>query len=180
MVRRPLARPTFGSAPTDMFAPGGMAVPTPLTDGKRLFALFGTADLACLDLDGKPVWIRSLAEEYGPFRNRWGMAASPILVGDLVVVLVDHYSQSYILGIDAGTGATRWRTLRDTAVNWTSPLAVQVKGQTQIVTIGTYSVKSYDASDGSELWSVEGMQMQCIPSPSIDGDVLYAVSGRKG
>src|SRR5262249_46593887 len=60
----------FGSAPTDLFAPGGMAVPTPVTDGKHLFTLFGTGDLACLDFDGKPVWVRSLAEEYGPFRNR--------------------------------------------------------------------------------------------------------------
>lgn len=170
----------FGSAPTDMFAPGGMAVPTPVTDGKHLFVLFGTADLFCLDLDGKPVWIRSLAEEYGPFRNRWGMAASPILIGDLLVVLVDHYSQSYMLGIDARTGATRWRTQRGTAVNWTTPLAVKVKGKTQIVTIGTYLVNGYDAETGEELWTVQGMQMQCIPSPAVDGELVYAVSGRRG
>src|SRR5438552_549315 len=48
----------FGTAPTDMFAPGGMAVPTPATDGKLLFVLFGTGDLAALDFAGKPVWIR--------------------------------------------------------------------------------------------------------------------------
>src|SRR5262249_46936378 len=49
----------FGSAqPEGFFAPGGMAVPTPATDGQRVFALFGTGDLVCLDFDGKPVWIR--------------------------------------------------------------------------------------------------------------------------
>lgn len=170
----------FGSAPTDLFPPGGMAVPTPATDGERLYALFGTGDLICLDFDGRPVWVRSLAEEYGPFRNRWGMGASPILVGGLLVVQVDHSSQSYLLGIDARTGANRWRTPRDAAVNWTSPVAVTVQGRTQLVAVGTYQVKGYDAETGAELWTVQGMQMQCIPSPAVQGETVVAVSGRRG
>src|SRR5262245_21941580 len=112
----------FGSAlPEGQFPPGGMAVPTPATDGRRLYALFGTGDLVCLDLEGRPVWVRSLAAEYGPFRNRWGMAASPLLVNDLLVIQVDHWGRSYLLGVDAGTGANRWKTDRDASVNWTSP-----------------------------------------------------------
>jgi len=39
--------------------------------------LFGTGELACLDLDGRPLWVRSLAQEYGPFRNRWVWARRP-------------------------------------------------------------------------------------------------------
>ena len=169
----------FGSAVSEgQYAPGGMAVPTPAADAKRLYALFGTGDLACLDHDGKPVWIRSLAQEYGLFRNRWGMAASPILVGDLLVIQVDHWGESYLLGIDAATGANRWRTVREASVNWASPIAVRVNGRSQIVAAGTYKVKGYDAKEGSELWSVHGLEMQCIPSPVTDGDMVYAVSGR--
>ncbi len=171
----------FGSAqPEGQFPPGGMAVPTPACDGTFVYALFGTGDLACLDLDGKPVWIRSLAQEYGPFRNRWGMGASPVLVGDLLVVLVDHWGQSYLLGVDAKTGKNRWKTDRDASVNWSSPLPVRVHGKTQIVVTGTYQVRGYDAADGAELWHVQGMQMQCIPSPAVQNDVVFAVSGRKG
>jgi outer membrane protein assembly factor BamB len=170
----------FGSALSDgQYAPGGMAVPTPAADAKRLYALFGTGDLVCLDHDGKPVWIRSLAQEYGPFRNRWGMAASPLLVGDLLVIQVDHWGESYLLGIDAATGANRWRTVRGASVNWSTPLAVRVKGRTQIIATGTYQVKGYDAKDGSELWSVRGLEMQCIPSPVTENGMVYAVSGRK-
>src|SRR6516164_1233601 len=171
----------FGSAqPEGQFPLGGMAVPTPATDGKHVFALFGTGDLVCLDFDGKPLWLRSLAQEYGPFRNRWGMGASPILVGDLLVVLVDHWGQSYLLGVDAKTGATRWKTNRDASVNWSSPVAVKAKDRTHIVVIGTHQVKGYDAADGAELWKVDGMMMQCIPSPVAEGNIVYAVSGRKG
>jgi outer membrane protein assembly factor BamB len=171
----------FGSAqPEGLFSPGGMAVPTPVTDGRRVYALFGTGDLACLDNDGKPVWLRSLAQEYGPFRNRWGMAASPLLIGDLLVIQVDHWSQSYLLGVEAATGVNRWRAERDAAVNWSSPVAAQVNGKRQIIVTGTHRVKGYEADDGAELWSVGGLQMQCIPSPVVAGDRVYAVSGRAG
>jgi outer membrane protein assembly factor BamB len=171
----------FGSAqPEGFFAPGGMAVPTPATDGQSVYALFGTGDLVSVDFDGKPVWIRSLAEEYGPFRNRWGMSASPILVGDLLVVLVDHFGQSYLLGVDAKTGVTRWKTNRDATVNWSSPTSVKINGKTQLVVSGTYTIKGYDAANGKELWTTDGMTQQCIPTPVADNGLVYAVSGRKG
>lgn len=167
----------FGTAPTDLFAPGGMAVPTPITDGKRLYVLFGTGDLFSLDFDGKPVWVRSLAQEYGPFRNRWGMGTSPILVDNLLVVQVDHWSQSYLLGVDPATGENRWKTDRNASVNWSSPAAVKVNGQTELIVQGTYRAMGYDASTGSELWTVRGMGMQCIPSPAVDNGMLFSSSG---
>jgi outer membrane protein assembly factor BamB len=169
----------FGSAVSEgQFAPGGMAVPTPAADGERVHALFGTGDLVCVDFEGRPVWVRSLAQEYGSFRNRWGMAASPLLVGGLLVVQVDHWGESYLLGVDAATGANRWRTRRNASVNWTSPVAARVGGQTQIIAAGTHTLEGYDAADGRRLWSVEGLQMQCIPSPVVQGERVYAVSGR--
>jgi outer membrane protein assembly factor BamB len=167
----------FGSAPTDLYAPGGMAVPTPATDGTYLYALFGTGDLACLDFAGKPVWLRSLAEEYGPFRNRWGMGTSPILLGDLLVVQVDHWSQSYLLGVEARTGVNRWKTDRDASVNWTSPLPVKVKDRDELIVFGSYQAMGYDPRNGFHLWSVKGMHMQCIPSPVVEKDMLFASSG---
>ncbi len=167
----------FGSAPTDLFPAGGMAVPTPATDGKSLYVLFGTGELAALDFAGKPLWIRSLAEEYGPFRNRWGMGTSPVLVEGTLYVQVDHWSQSYLLAVDPATGANRWKADRPTAVNWTSPLVVKIKGRTEIITIGTEFVRSYDAADGKELWHVGGTHQQCIPSPVVMGDLVIACSG---
>ncbi len=169
----------FGSAmPEGLFPPGGMAVPTPATDGKRVFALFGTGDLVCVDFDGKPVWIRSLAQEYGPFRNRWGMAASPILLGDSLLVQVDHFGESYLLSVDAATGKTRWRTKRDATVNWTSPVVVQVMGQPRIIVSGTNTLRAYDPESGKELWKREGMHTQCIPTPVAHDGRLYALGGK--
>lgn len=167
----------FGTAPTDLYPPGGMAVPTGCTDGQYFYALFGTGDLVCLDFQGQPVWMRSLAEEYGPFRNRWGMASSPILVGDRLIVQVDHWSQSYLLAVDKRSGDNIWKTDRSTSVNWSSPLAIQVKGRTEIIALGTTRVWSYDPKDGKEIWQASGPHFQCIPSPVVQGDLLFAASG---
>ncbi len=167
----------FGSAPTDLYPPGGMAVPTPATDGKAVYVLFGTGDLAAIDFDGKPLWIRSLAQEYGPFRNRWGMGASPILAHGVLYVQVDHWSQSYLLAVDPQSGVNRWKADRPGSVNWTSPIAVNVKDKLQIITFGTNFVRGYDAADGKEMWRVDGMHFQCIPSPVVLDNVVFACSG---
>jgi outer membrane protein assembly factor BamB len=168
----------FGSAkPEGQFLPGGMAVPTPATDGERVYALFGTGDLACFDMDGRPVWIRSLAQEYGPFRNRWGMAASPVLAAGLLLVQVDHFGPSYLLAIDPATGRDRWRTPRHTTVNWTSPLVVRHAGQDQVIAVGTNELTAYSARDGKEMWSLPGMQTQCIVTPLARDGLLFVGAG---
>ena len=177
--RRLWERRFFGSEVSEgQFAPGGMAVPTPASDGKRVFALYGTGDLVCVDLEGKPVWIRSLAQEYGPFRNRWGMASSPLLVDGLLVIQVDHWGKSYLLGIDGASGRNRWRTMRDAAVNWSSPVAARLGGKTLILAAGTNTLRGYDASSGRELWSLAGLHNECIPTPVVRGDRAWLASGR--
>src|SRR6185312_9458939 len=62
-----------------------MAAPTPVTDGKHVYALFATGDLAALDRDGNLLWYRSLARDYPDMTNQVGMAASPVLAGDTLL-----------------------------------------------------------------------------------------------
>jgi outer membrane protein assembly factor BamB len=170
-------RRLFGSELSDgQFGAGAMAVPTPATDGKRIYALYGTGDLVCVDLDGKPVWIRSLASEYGAFRNRWGMASSPLLVGGMLVVQVDHWPGSYLLAVDAATGRNRWKAARGIGINWASPVAVA--GGKLIVAAGTNTVRAYDAASGEERWSLPGLLPQCIPTPVVREDRVWVLSGR--
>jgi outer membrane protein assembly factor BamB len=105
------------------------------------------------------------------------MGTSPILVGDNLIVQVDHWSQSYLLCVDAKTGANRWKTDRDASVNWSSPLTVKFKDHDELIVLGTYRAMGYDLETGSERWHVRGMGMQCIPSPIVEGNVLVAASG---
>ena len=63
-----------------------VACNTPASDGERIYAQFSSNDLVCLDLAGNLVWFRGLNFDYPAARNDTGMASSPVVVGDTVVV----------------------------------------------------------------------------------------------
>jgi outer membrane protein assembly factor BamB len=174
-------RDFWGTAPTLRHEQkSSMATPTPVTDGKHVWAFFGTGDLFCLDLGGNLVWCRSLAQEYEPFQNRFAMGSSPVLVGDVLVLQCDHWGQSYLIGIDKRTGKNVWKTDRAEHVSWSSPLVIDVDGRKELVVAATFQVKGYDAATGRELWSAEGMTRECIPTAVAGDGLIFAVSGTKG
>ncbi|HET6882128.1 MAG TPA: PQQ-binding-like beta-propeller repeat protein [Pirellulales bacterium] len=113
----------WGSA-TTLYHPtkSSMASPSPVTDGEHVFAFYGSGDVVCVDFDGKLVWQRSLASEYGAFENRFAASSSPLLYHDLLLLQCDHYGPSYVLAIDKATGANRWKADRpDVWLSWSSP-----------------------------------------------------------
>lgn len=168
-------------APFSQFPPErGHAAPSAATDGKVVVALFGSGDLAGLDLDGKLLWFRSLAAEYGAFRNEYGVSASPVLDDGTAYVQVDHDAESYLLAVDAATGKTRWRAKRAAEDGWATPAAVRVGGKTRVVCLGTRRATAYDADSGKEVWSLDGFERLCSVTPVVRDGVLYATSGPRG
>ena len=112
----------------DLHEEHNLATPTPVTDGRQLFAWFGTGQIAALDLKGALVWARHLGKEYSPFDIGWGHGSSPVLYGDLVILLCDHESASYLLALDARTGAQRWKADRGVGrVSFSTPLLVPTR-----------------------------------------------------
>src|SRR5262249_34067807 len=81
-----------------------MAAPSPVTDGKAVYALFATGDLAALDLDGVLLWYRSLVSDYPDITNQVGMASSPIVHKDVVLLPLDNAGESFAAGLDAKSG----------------------------------------------------------------------------
>ena len=110
-----------------------MAAPTPATDGQRLYALFATCDLVCLDLDGNLVWLRALGRDYPTVTNQVGMAASPVLAGNTLVVQLENAGESFAAGIDKLTGKNRWKIERSRDINWVTPLALTNGKRTEVV-----------------------------------------------
>jgi outer membrane protein assembly factor BamB len=171
----------WGTAPTLRHEQkSSMATPTPVTDGQHVWAFFGSGDLFCLDLDGNLVWCRSLAQEFEPFQNRFGMGSSPVLAGDRLLLQCDHWGQSYLLAVDKRTGKTLWKTDRAEHVSWSTPLVVDVEGRPQLIACATFHVKGYDVETGRELWSAGGLTRECIPTPVAAGGLILVVSGLKG
>jgi len=104
---------------------GAVADCTPASDGRSVVALWSSNDLACFDLEGNLKWFRGLGYESPSTRNDVGMAASPLIVQDTVVVQLECQEESFAAGIDIQSGLTRWRVPREKAAAWTSPTVLR-------------------------------------------------------
>ena len=167
------AAPHEGRHRTNTFASA-----SPTTDGKRLYASFGSRGIFCFDLDGNLQWQRDL----GDMRTRygWGEATSPDVHGSSLVVNWDHEDQSFIEVLDATTGKTKWKQDRDEPTSWATPLIVTHKERTQLITNGTKRVRSYDLSNGDIIWECGGQTVNAIPSPLVHQQVAFCMSGYRG
>ena len=165
--------PHEGTHETHSYAAG-----SPTTDGKFLYASFGSFGTFCYDFDGKLIWSRDL----GPLHTRlgWGEAVTPVIAGDALLVNYDQEADSALYCLEAATGKTRWVAKRDEKTTWNTPLVVTHGGKSQVVTSGTTRIRSYDLATGTLIWQCAGMTVNPIPSPLRFGDAVICISGYRG
>ena len=148
---------------------------SPVTDGKHLWAFFGSRGLYCLDTQGRIVWQVDLGTQ--ATRNEFGEGASPVVHGGLVVVNWDHEGESFIVGLDKRTGEERWRVDRDEPTSWSTPLIVRDGERDVVVVSAANRVRGYDLDSGQELWSVAGLGLNVVPTPVADEQTVWVMSG---
>jgi len=164
--------------PTAKQMKNSYASETPVADGERVYVYFGSIGLvAALDFNGQPIWTRNLGAIEG--RQAWGTAASPVLYKDRLYVVNDNREKSFIAAFDARTGTEVWRTEREEAENWSSPMVWENGLRAEIVTAGEGKVRSYGL-DGKLLWELSGMSFSAIPTPFARHDLVYVSSGYPG
>jgi outer membrane protein assembly factor BamB len=165
-----------------------MSSPSPVTDGRTVWAMTGTGILKAFDFSGKELWARDIQKDYGAFGLNWGYASSPLLHQGVLYVQVLHGNNtddpSYIVKVDGGTGKTLWRVERPTdAIQespdaYTTPALLQYRGTTEIVITGGDVVTGHDPATGKELWRAAGLNPEKNPayrivaSPFIAGDLI--------
>jgi outer membrane protein assembly factor BamB len=153
------------------------AAPTPASDGKHIYAFYSSNDLICLDLDGNLIWYRGLASDYPKAGNDIGMASSPVVDGDTVIVQVENQGDSFAAGIDTATGKNRWRIPRPAAAAWTSPAVLRREGQPSVVLLQNEGgVTAHDIVTGEELWRYEGT-CDGISSPTPSAERVFLPGG---
>jgi outer membrane protein assembly factor BamB len=151
---------------------------TPVTDGKHLWASFGSRGVYCYDLAGNLKWQKDFGDL--TIKLSFGEGSSPALHGDTLVTNWDHENQSFIVAQDAATGDVRWRKDRDEKSAWATPLIVESGGRTQVVTSASNMVRSYDLTTGELLWECGGQVSNVTPAPVSDGKLVYCMSGYRG
>jgi outer membrane protein assembly factor BamB len=156
------------------------AAPTPAVDGERVYALWETGDLVAADHDGETLWRRSLVDDYGPFAGNHGIASSPVLTADLVVVQITHEGPSYLVAFDQRDGTVRWKADRDPGVAWTTPVVLAEEGGAELVSSAAGRVEALDAATGASLWRIDDIEKNSVPSATADGELIVVASSDAG
>ncbi|HVQ35932.1 MAG TPA: PQQ-binding-like beta-propeller repeat protein [Pyrinomonadaceae bacterium] len=156
---------------------------SPVTDGKFVYVYVANMGLWAFDMKGKQVWTTPL--EANPIYLEFGTGSSPVLAGNLMVILSDNEKQQYIAAFNKQTGKQVWRAYRNLGgkgqpvlrSGWATPFVWQHALRTEIVAVGPGEVVSYDLA-GKELWRMSGMALTPIPMPFAYEGLLYIDGGR--
>ena len=150
---------------------------SPCSDGQRIFAMFSSNDIACLDLEGNLQWFRGLSHDFPNCSNSLGMASSPIVIGDTLIVQAENDADSFATGLDVYSGESRWKRGRPKRANWTSPSALKVGGSGEKLALlqASAGVEAVNPQTGEVVWSYTS-GAATIPSLVVVGDVAYVPS----
>jgi outer membrane protein assembly factor BamB len=154
---------------------GTWATASPVTDGERVYAFFGSRGLYCYTFDGKLIW----EKDFGDMDSGgdMGEGASPVLYEGRLIVNWDHYGEDFIVALEASTGREIWRKKRDERISWTTPLIVEEAGRVHVITVAEKWIQSYDLSNGEVLWKAESTRYGNISTPVAADGVVYVGSG---
>jgi len=131
-----------------------MAAPTVVADDKAVYALFATADLVAYDHDGNLLWCRSLTGDYPTIANIVGMASSPVLAKDKLLVPMDNSGDSFLAAIDVKTGKNLWKAPRPRESSWTTPTIREItSSEVEVLSQNQKEFAAYDLDTGKKKWT---------------------------
>jgi outer membrane protein assembly factor BamB len=165
-----------GTPYDDRHRKSSFASSTPATDGKYVYAFFGSEGLYAYDMKGKFAWKADLGKLA---TAGMGTGTSPILYDNLVIVQCDEENgeRSFIVGINKKTGKEVWRTPRKVQVSWATPLLVRTTNRAELITSGNEAVIAYEPATGKELWRHKGVDSNAIPSPVANNEMVFISAG---
>jgi len=147
-------------------------------DGKA-WALGMMGHLHCLDAEsGKVIWAKDLAREYKIQMPIWGLSASPLVEGDLLVVQVAAPDDgACFVGFDRHTGEEKWRALADRG-SYVSPVMINQAGQRVLVAWSGQRIAGLDAATGKTHWEIPTPPSKMpinVPGPAFseDGTLMF-------
>lgn len=141
------------------------AAPTPVVDDEGVYAFFEGGQCVAFSHAGEQLWERDLAKEFGPFEAEFGLGASPCQTDRSIFILLEHAKPGHLVALNKNDGSTKWVKSRPAGNSWSSPATFQVENVVQIVVSSNGSVVAYDPENGSELWTLDGLQGNTSVTP---------------
>ena len=149
------------------------AAPTAVADADGVVVFFADVGLVAYTADGKDRWTVPL----GPFNSFYGMAASPIIADDLVVMLCDQRTGSFIVAVDRKTGSLRWKQDRAAAPEgWATPMVFRPAGGPApglLIVPGSTRLDAYALDTGEPRWWMPIGSSGSMGTVVASGDTLF-------
>lgn len=185
------------------FPRNNMASPSPVTDGKYIFFLYGCGNLVGFDYEGNKLWSRNIETEYGNLALKFGYSSSPLLYQNKLFILVirrnkpyrrpqaDASLDSYLMALDPRTGNTIWKQQRPTNAydegmeTYSTPIPFVRNGRAEILNTGADFITAHDPDTGKELWRFEYhtskvRDSRIIPSLVIGDGLIFGTRHKHG
>jgi outer membrane protein assembly factor BamB len=161
--------------------PAGPRASVTVHDG-RAYALGAVGNLACLDAEsGALLWSRDLNRDYAIQMPNWGIAAAPLVEGDVVILQIGG-KDACIVGLDRKSGADRWRALPDRA-SYSAPITIDQEGKRVVVCLTGDRVVGLDPASGALQWEFPFPATRwpiAIATPVLDRGRLFFTSAIDG
>jgi outer membrane protein assembly factor BamB len=154
---------------------GSFASNSPITDGRRVYAFFGSRGLFVYTIDGEPVWQKDFGVKLR-MDGAFGEGTAPVLHDGRLLVLLDHLDGGFLAVLDAATGREIWRVARTERYNWAAPFVATHVGRRQIVLNGEIT-RGYDYETGAVIWEAAGLGENSVPQMVQHDDLVFAMSG---
>jgi outer membrane protein assembly factor BamB len=151
---------------------------TPTWDDGRVYVLGGEGELRCIDEEtGNTLWRTNILQDAGAENLQWGMAASPLIVDDTVVVLPGGPNGRSIMAYDKRKGTSAWSALDDRQA-YSSPMLVTLGGTRQILVFSATRLMGVTPDAGELLWEYPWKTMYDVNAsqPVVLGDNRVFVS----
>jgi len=177
--------------PTHETNPYGSA--SPVTDGERVIAWFGSAGVYCYDMNGKELWRRDLGKQ----THQWGYAASPIIYGDSCFLNFGPGERTFLIALDKKTGKTNWKVdvpavqpkertdgfsgqRKGVVGSWSTPIVINANDRAELIVSFPEQIRAFDPQTGKELWFCDGLNPLIYSSPIYGDGVVVAMGGFLG
>lgn len=155
------------------------ASPTPVYSEGKLFVHFGHDGTAALNAgDGSILWTQTTL----PYAPVHGNGGSPLIHDGKLIFSSDGQENPFIVALNTADGSVLWKTPRNVTVQRTfsfaTPLLIEVKGKTQVISPASGAVIAYDPADGREIWRFRyGEGYSVVPRPLHRDGIIYVCSG---
>lgn len=152
---------------------GNSASPSPITDGKHVWTMMGTGDLACYDFAGNEVWKKDLQKEYGKFKIQFGMTSTPVLDGERLYLQLIHSGGAKVIALDKATGKEIWSVTRvsdardECEHSYASPVMYRDDKLALLITHGADYVIAHNPETGAEVWRCGGLNPKDKYNPTL-------------